>query len=181
MQMAVWNETNNEWVQLEGAVVDAARHTVTVKLSHFSTYALLIKKPASFEYSKLNIFPGEATLQEGIAANFNITVSVANHGGYAGNQTMVLKINDKEISNQEITIEPGDIQNVTFQQIETESGTYTVDVNGQTGQFTLNPRPAAFKVSDLILSPAEVIAGSSATASVVVTNIGGSPGNTVLF
>jgi hypothetical protein len=164
LQVAVWDETKNQWVQVEGAVVDAVHHVVTVKLSHFSTYALMIKKPASFEYSELNVSPGEVTLQEGTAASFNITVSVTNSGGYGGNQTLVLKINDKETAKQEITIEPGMSQNVTFQETENDPGTYRVDVNGQTGQFIVKPRPATFKVTDLALSAPEIVSGSNATA-----------------
>jgi len=176
LQVAVWDETEQEWVQVEEAVIDAVHHIVTMKLFHFSAYALMIKKPASFNYSKLNISPGEVTLQEGIAASFSITVSVSNIGGYPGNQTMILRINGRETVRQEIAINPGLSQNVTFQEKVSDPGTYTVDVNGQTGQFVVKPRPAAFKISELSLSAPEITTGTNATASVTVTNTGGSPG-----
>ena len=55
------------------------------------------------------------------------------------------------------------------------AGTYTVDVNGLSGTFTVKappvpPAPAAFKVSQLSISPAEVQVGETVTVSATVAN-----------
>jgi hypothetical protein len=55
------------------------------------------------------------------------------------------------------------------------TGTYTVDVNGLSGTFTVKappvlPAPAAFEVSQLSISPAEVQVGEAVTVSATVAN-----------
>jgi len=56
-------------------------------------------------------------------------------------------------------------------------GDYVVTVDGLTGSFTVNPvpiplKPAEFKVSDLVVSPGEVVEGEQVTVTVKVTNTG---------
>jgi len=54
---------------------------------------------------------------------------------------------------------------------EDAAGTYTVDINGLLGTFTVKTK-TAFTISDLTISPTEVDIGESVTISVLVTNTG---------
>lgn len=54
---------------------------------------------------------------------------------------------------------------------EDAAGTYTVDVNGLSGTFTVKTK-MPFIISDLTISPTEVDIGESITISVLVTNTG---------
>ncbi len=176
LKIAFWDEGNGTWVPLEGGAVDAVKHTIAVKISHFSAYAVISRKPAFFEYGKLTVSPAEATLDGKAPAGFTVSAAVSNTGGYAGNITVVLKINDIETQKQEVTLEPGESREVAFKETKSEPGVYSIDVNGQTGQFAVKVRPAAFTLAEPVLSQSEITVGGNTTATAVVTNTGGSPG-----
>ena len=167
---------NSTWVPLEDATVDTEHHMITVRISHFSTYAIIGRQPATFEYGKLTVTPAEAALPDSSPVSITITTSVANTGGYPGNQTLILKINDKEMARQEVALDPGASQEIEFKQTMSEPGTYSVDLNGLTGEFVIKPRPASFTTSEIALSSSEIYKGENSTVSTVVTNTGGSPG-----
>jgi hypothetical protein len=124
--------TGTDWQPLS-STVDIQNKTVTVKITGFSTYALLyvLPIPASFKLSGLKISPTEARIGDEIS----ITAAVTNDGGTAGKHTLYLKINDVQIVSQEISLEPGASQTVQFSFDADTARNYTADINGQTVQY----------------------------------------------
>ena len=77
----------------------------------------------------------------------------------------------------DVTLEPYESKIVTHTITRNTVGDYDVTVDGLTGSFTVKslpkpPRPAEFIVSDLTISPTEVLEGEEVTVSVTITNIG---------
>ena len=61
-----------------------------------------------------------------------------------------------------------------------QAGTYSVDVNGLTASFIVQPtpRPASFTLRDLTVSPTRVKPGDPVTVTATVRNTGGLTGST---
>jgi len=107
----------------------------------------------------------------------NISVLVANTGDESGSYEVTLKIDDVVVATEEVTLAGGASQRVTFTITKDITDTYSVDVSGLTGSFTVKEEvvplvPAAFTISSLAISPAEVDVGKSVTISVLASNTG---------
>jgi len=75
----------------------------------------------------------------------------------------------------DVELEPYESRIVTHTLTRNTVGDYSVKVDGLTSSFTVKSppfKPAEFKVSDLVVSPSEVLEGESVTVSVKITNIG---------
>jgi len=88
-------------------------------------------EPAKFAFSNLEIIPDE---------NLTITISVnaTNDGEETGSYTVKLKLDGIVIDSEEVTIEGGDSITTSFE-VTRDEGTYTVEVEGLTGTFTIAP------------------------------------------
>ena len=135
------DETTLEWVVLEDFEVDTVNNTITARVPEFTTFTILgfviPPPPAAFSVSDLSIQPAELEVAETVT----ITVSVANTGGREGSYTIVLKINGVKEAEDRVTLAPGRSQDVTFTVTKADAGSYSVDVNGLTGSFTVKPPP----------------------------------------
>jgi Mn2+/Fe2+ NRAMP family transporter len=89
--------------------------------------------PATFETSALSISPSE--INTGDTATIQATVT--NSGDVSGTYTAVLKIDGNIESTQDLALTAGEAQNVVFSVSENTAGTYSVDVDGQTGTLTV--------------------------------------------
>jgi hypothetical protein len=143
--IAYYNEASGRWVQLN-SFVNTQTHTVTAAISHFCKLAAFGFKteappPATFQVSSLNISPGAVYTGETV----NITVLVTNTGGQPASYQVVLKINGVAEKTKEVTIDPSASTEVSFNITEGDAGMYSVDINGATGTFVVNPRPLAPK------------------------------------
>ncbi len=58
-----------------------------------------------------------------------------------GRQTVILKINEKEEARKVAKVDAGSSQKVSFSVTRDIAGTYNVDVNGQSGTFTVKETP----------------------------------------
>jgi uncharacterized membrane protein len=173
--MAYWD--GNEWVMLP-TTVDTVANTVTVEVAHFTPFGILAKlpvppAPAAFDVSSLLISPATADIGEGVT----ISVRVANTGDLTGSYEVTLKINNVAVDTKDVTLDGGASKIVIFTTTKDVAGTYTVDVNGLSGTFMVEappvpPVPAAFEVSQLSISPAEVKVGETVTVSATVANTG---------
>jgi subtilase family serine protease len=158
---------------VEGTV-NPKTHTITTKIDHFSGYAILAStRPAAFTVSSLSVSPGEVDIGEVVT----ISVLVANTGDASGIHEVVLKVNNVVVKTKDMTLAGGASQTVTFTIAKDVAGTYTANVNGLSDTFTVKippapPAPAAFALSDLAISPAEVDIGEGVTISLLVTNTG---------
>ena len=175
--IAMWDEAAGEWVNL-ASTVDPVSHTITAKVSHFTAFTVVAyTRPAAFTASALTISPTEVDAGETVT----ISANVANTGDLAGSYKVTLKIDGKVVATKEVTLAGGASQRVTFTTAKDEAGTYTVNVEGLSGSFTVMappapppppPAPAAFTASALTISPTEVDIGQSVTISVLVANTG---------
>jgi len=144
--LAYYDEGTGEWVTLD-CTVDTVNHTITASASHFTTFAILGYEveappppaPAAFTLSLLSISPTEVNIGETVT----ITTSVANTGDTEGTYTITLKINEVKEADKSVTIAAGSSQNVTFVVSRNVAGSYSVDVNGISGSFTVKEVPEA--------------------------------------
>ena len=169
--LATWDENTGEWVVLEGCTVDVDNHTISVSVSHFSIFTVLAyTRPAAFEISDLTITPSEVGVGETVA----IVSLITNSGDLTGTYEVTLKINDVAVETKQVEVTGGTQQRVAFTLTRDAVGTYTVNVNGLSETFEVQPppAPAAFTTGELTISPTEVATGENVTISVNVANTG---------
>ncbi|MBA7613976.1 hypothetical protein ES703_21237 [subsurface metagenome] len=135
--VAYYDEIAEAWVYLEGEV-DTVSKTITVSISHFTTFAIIARAPppaapAAFTASILLVMPTEV----GIGEPVNICITVANTGGRSGSYEVVLKMNGRVEASKEVTIAAGDSELVSFSIVKDAAGTYSIEVDGLTGSFTV--------------------------------------------
>jgi hypothetical protein len=147
-----WDSTNGQWEILEDCVVATNTNQIRAPFTHFSVYAVLYVPPritqASFQIGSLRISPTEARAGEEISVGSLVT----NSGGSWGEYTLVLKVNGIQIDTQIVDLEPGESDNVRFIIKTGTAGQYTIELNGQTGQY-------------VVQEPEGEIAGSTSTTS----------------
>jgi hypothetical protein len=167
--LATWDTTAQKWVELQGTV-DATNHTISVSVEHLSVYAIIAHtRSPSLAVSELTISPQQADLGQSIS----ISVKVSNSGDLTGTHTLTLRVNGVSEMTKEVSVIGGDSQSALFTVARDAPGTYRVDVNGLTGEFTiaaLVTPTATFSVSQFSISPAEVGIGEIVTISIVVTD-----------
>ena len=150
-------------------------------VSDEDTFTTLEAPAAAFVSSALRISPTEVNIGEEVT----IRVSVTNIGNAAGSYEVILKIEDVVVATEEVTLNAGASEEVTFTTAKDVAGSYSVVVDGLSGSFTVvapevAPLPAAFSVSNLSIQPAEVPTGEAVTIDVAVTNTGGTEGSYTL-
>lgn len=126
---------------------------------------------AEFKVSKPVISPAE------VQVGYPVTISclVTNIGAEAGDYTV--KLGGDFVSEQSVTLQPGESQPVVFEVTPTEAKSYSVSVNGQTGSFRAVEVPVAdIRVENLEISPAEVYVGEKVTISCTAKNYGDAAG-----
>jgi len=133
---------NNSWSELNSTVNTSAR-TVSAQISHFSTYAVLGKTyttpvtpvtqsgTGAFSTSDLAVSPASAKAGEIVT----VSVRVVNSGTAEATKSVVLKINDQDEAQKNITLAPGGSKVVSFNVSKNEPGNYKVSVDGQSDIF----------------------------------------------
>jgi len=120
----------------------AAVGTATAEVSHFTTFAVIatVKPPvpAAFTVSKLIISPTEVDIGQSVTSS----VIVANTGGETGSYKVTFKIGGVLEATKEVTISAGASEKVTFTTAKDVAGSYSIDVNGLSGSFTVKEKPA---------------------------------------
>ncbi|MBI4283225.1 MAG: hypothetical protein HY663_02005, partial [Chloroflexi bacterium] len=175
--IAMWLESTGQWVRVAGGTVDPLTRTITAPVSHFTAFAVIVgTRPATFITSGLTISPPE------VDSGGNVTIStlVTNVGDLTGSYGVILKIDNLTVATKYVTLAGNTSQTVTFTATKSVAGNYAVSVDGQSGRFMVKalpalpspPAPAAFAISSLSISPAEVTTGKTVTISVLVTNTG---------
>ncbi len=167
--IAMWNKTTGEWVVLEGCTVDLDSHTISAPVSHFTAFSsLAYTRPSAFTVSSLTITPSEVNIGESAA----ISVLITNTGDLTGSYEVSLEINNTVVETKEVTLAGGDSEPVSFSITKDTAGEYTVNVGGLLGTFEVRTPQAAFSISDLSVSPAEIQVGENVNISVSVANTG---------
>jgi len=83
--------------------------------------------------TNLTVQPAEVQPNETVT----ITVSVTNTSGMEESYTVVLKINGAKETEKSVTLAAGKSQNVSFSVTREKAGSYTVEVDGLSGSFTV--------------------------------------------
>ncbi|MBA7704762.1 hypothetical protein ES703_113580 [subsurface metagenome] len=142
--IAYWD--GDEWVECE-CTCDPETHCVTACVCHFTCFAIFGYEvivppvipviPAEFSVSDLTISPTEVNIGEAVS----ISLMVATTGGELGSYKVTLKINGVVEATKEVTVHAGFSKEVTFTTLKDVAGTYSVDVDGLTGSFTVKEKP----------------------------------------
>jgi hypothetical protein len=169
LSIAVWNATDKVWETVDGVVVDANNHTISVPVSHFSIYGVIATvRPASISMKNISISPGEANIGDTVT----ISALVENSGDLSGEYTLRLEVNGQLESTQEATFEGNTSTNISFTVTRDKAGTYEVDVNGQLANFIILPPVITPELvfKSLAVFPNEPFFGEEAVFSVLANN-----------
>ncbi|MBA7691163.1 hypothetical protein ES703_99703 [subsurface metagenome] len=139
--IAYYDEDANDWVVLESDI-DPADITITAPVNHLTVFAILAPvvvvapppPPAmTFTTNSLAISPSEVNTGESVS----ISALVTNTAEEEGSGSVILKINGVIEKMEAVTLAGGASETVTFTTSRSEAGTYSVDINGLPGSFTV--------------------------------------------
>ena len=136
LTIGYYDADTEQWVMLdaEDITIDPVTNTISAKISHFTYYGVMAHTaPAEFTVSGLTC-PQTAI---GIAEKATIGAMVKNTGDVAGTYTVTLKINGVEVASKRVTLAGGEYRNVSFTTVQGKAGSYKVEIDGQTGTFTV--------------------------------------------
>ena len=173
LTVVTWDPVSSKWSEIE-STVDSSSGRIMASISHFSRYAVTLRaRPAVFAVGALAISPTEAKPGETV----RVSATVTNQGDVAGSLPVSLKVDGKSQSTQDVSVQGGSDQQVTFTFTSDVLGAHQVDVNGVTGSFTLlRPLGPAVFTTSLSISSNAVDVGIPPVVSVLVKNTGESPG-----
>jgi hypothetical protein len=147
--IAYYDENASEWVALDSDV-DPIEAIIRASVEHLTTFAILApaatpSPPAEATFTTTNFSISTAEVNPG--NEVTISALITNQGQVGGSQDVTLKINGAIAETQNVTLSGGAFTVVTFKVIKNEVGTYSVDLNGFTGEFTVkeavpNPPPS---------------------------------------
>jgi hypothetical protein len=155
-------------------VAEEAEGDYTVKLGNLtvsfsaSSDAPAVK-PAEFQVTELIVSPSAVMVDETV----EISVKVTNVGEASGSYTVDLKIDDTTHETKDVTLPGGATDVVVFEVIETNSGTYNVEIDGLSESFTVeSPIVASDKIdlTRMFVSPYEVWEGETVTVTARANN-----------
>ena len=132
--------------------------------------AFISLKPAEFTFTDLTIEPPEAAAGQSIAVSVNVT----NIGEETGTHTVDLIINGIVKETKSIELLGAESKTVEFTIAESNSGSYSVEIEGLTGSFAISsaPPPSTLKISDLEVDPYESWVNETIKTSFKVSNTG---------
>jgi len=130
----------------------------------------VVTVPARFELSSLQVSPTTVTAGERVT----VSARVSNVGGSSGSYTVALYVNGTIEITQTVWLAAGGSTTVSFALVKYAEGTYVVGVDGLTSTFTVTRPvvPPVFVLSNLTISPEEVVAGEEVTINAGVSNTG---------
>jgi len=130
---------------------------------------------AEFKVSDLVISPTEVNPGQPVT----ISCTVKNTGAEAG--STIIHLGGDFMSEQSVTLQPGESKTVSFEVTPTEAKSYSVSVDGLSGSFRATEMPVAdIRVEDLTITPSEVYIGEAVTIGVTVRNYGNAAGSKVI-
>ena len=144
LRVAYYDDEEGKWITLP-VEVNPADSTVTTYIGHFTTFAIIayagppppLLLPAIFTLDSLVVSPPVVKTDETV----NISVEVSNTGETAGSYILTMEINGKIEASEEVILEAGGSETVTFNIVRDEPGTYQVDINGIKGSFEVAEPP----------------------------------------
>jgi len=91
---------------------------------------------ASFKLGNLIVKPSSVE----VGGSLTISVDVTNVGGRSGTHNVTLKIDGKVKEEKTVTLRPGENKTMSFSVSASQQGTFSVDVNGLTGTYTVKKK-----------------------------------------
>jgi len=143
-----------------------------VALYPFFDVATIGNLPHLGEFTVTSLTASKATVAPSTAVT--ITAVVKNIGAETDSTTVTMSVNGVEAASDVITLDADESITLTWDVTKTAVGTYTVEVLGETVSFAVQavPRPAAFTLSNLQVSPSLVEPGDDVTVTFTVRNTG---------
>lgn len=133
------------------SVPDIVTKTTTVTTTPSSLASTATAAPATFTISDLSISPLELNIGE----RLNISVLVTYNGNIAGNYKAIFKINNVTVETVDVPMTTSATSKVDFGSVcNYGPGTYSVDVNGLSGTFTVRAAPTPTTTSTLTTTTA---------------------------
>ncbi len=142
--IALFDAEAGEWVNLV-STVDPATSTITAQIKNFTAFTVLgfiwpvppYIQPAEFTISGLTITPTVVDTGESV----NISVLITNIGELAGTYQIALKSDNVAVATKDVSLDGGASHIVTFTTSRDVAGTYTIDIGGLSGTFTVRATP----------------------------------------
>jgi hypothetical protein len=101
---------------------------------------------AAFTSSGLTIEPSSVD----VGGTVTISVEVTNTGAKSGTHTVALMIDGEVEDEKTVTLNPDESETVSFQVSAAEQGSYSVEVDGLTGSYTVTETPENPSLRDRI-------------------------------
>jgi Tol biopolymer transport system component len=174
LALAYWDNQTQKWVKLNDCQVDTTKKTVTARTNHFTIFAIIgyFPSPAAFTTSNLVITPTSVEAGKDVT----VTISVTNTGDLGGKYTVSLQVSGGTGAIKDVTLNGGETQQVSFTVNRVQVGTYNVLIGSLSSKFTCL-KPAAYRLSNLAVTPIGTETGKDVTISFDVENTGEVSGN----
>ena len=131
-------------------------------------------KPPGAEFKVSDLVISHTEVQVGYPVS--ISCLVTNIGAEAGDYTA--RLGGDFVTEQVVTLQPGESKTISFEVTPTIAKTYSVSVDGLTGSFVATEVPVAdIRVENLTITPKEVMVGEPVSISVVAKNYGTAAGS----
>lgn len=143
--------------------------THTVKVNELTGTFNVLMPP---QFANLAISPPEVE----VGKQATVSVDITNTETILGNYTITLKINNVDEETKTVTIGANQTKTVSFLVIKENSGTYNISLGGLSGSLTVF-KPAGFTLSNLVISPAQAVAGQAVSIMCDIANTGGVQGS----
>ena len=132
-----------------------------------STQTSDLSPVAEFQVSALQVTPTEVVAGQTV----NVQAKVKNTGGASGSYTAELIVDGKVVETREVNVGVGATETVSFIYSTNAMGSHNLELEGLNITFTVL-KTAQFEISSLIVTPAEVKAGETATIRAEIENVG---------
>jgi hypothetical protein len=135
LTVGYYDTDSGQWVMLGASdiTIDPVTGTVSARVSHWTQFSVMAyAAPAEFAISGLTV-----PTTVGIAEKATISVMVENTGDIDGTCEVVLKINGKAVATKSVDVGGGESKSVSFVTVHGEAGSYSVEIDGQTGTFSV--------------------------------------------
>jgi hypothetical protein len=165
---------------VEFEVVEDAEGDYVVTLGDLTTSFSITSnpqpvKPAEFQVTELNINPASVTMDEFV----EVSIKVTNVGEVTGNYAVDLKIDDVVRETRDVVLSGGATVLVEFKVTETYPGTHSVDIDNQSGSFTVEgslPASKDIEIHSMKVAPYEVSEGDTVTIKAKADNLANEQG-----
>ena len=140
-----YDEVSGEWREVP-TVVDTFANTASIVIGHLTVFAIVASVlPPELTIASLLVSPSEVETGETVT----ITVGITNTGSTTGSRTVELWIEGEFEESQDVTLDAGAAESVTFTVSREEPRIYTVAVGCFRGEFEV-VSPAGFGYWPLI-------------------------------